>query len=48
MLSSFHELSTPVADNVHINIYLKHPLAYSEIDDSSEARYPTDVKSTGF
>ena len=48
MQSSSYELSTPVADRVYVNIYLKNPFTYAEIDNSSEVIYPTDEKLGGF
>ena len=40
--NSSHELTTPVADSVHVNMYLKNHFAYTEIEDISDVRYPTD------
>ena len=41
-------MSTPVADSVYMNIYLKNSSDCAENDDTSELRYLIDVKSVGF
>ena len=42
------ELSSPVADSVYVNIYLKNFFAYAENDDVSGVRYPAYIKSARF
>ena len=37
-----------VVDSVHMNIYLKNPFTYAEIEDSLGVRYLTDEKSAEF
>ena len=46
MQSSSRELSAVLADCVYIDNYLpKNSFAYAKNEDSSEIRYPTDLKS---
>ena len=45
---SSNELSTPVADCVYVNKYIrKRFLCLRENDDSSRVKYPTEVKIAG-
>ena len=41
-------MRTPVADSVHMNIYLKNTFAYAGLDYSLGVRCLTNVKSAGF
>ncbi len=50
MQSSSHELSTPVADNVYVNRYIRKtkPFAYAKNDGISGVTKPTDITLAGF
>ena len=48
MQSSFHELSTPEADSVYVNIYQKNSFANAGNDDISGIKHASDFTSVGF